>query len=534
MQHLHLEQYGIQGINHIIHNPSYEKLFQDEINPQLRNHEKGVLTKTGAVAVRTGAFTGRSPKDKYIVKDAKTEKTIWWDGVINKPVTQAVWTDLKRLVGEALSHKKIYVVDAFCGTNHNTRLKVRFIMEVAWQAHFVTNMFIRPTRKELASFEPDFVVMTGSKVTNPKWREHGLNSEVFVLFNLTERMAVIGGTWYGGEMKKGIFSVMNYINPLRGIASMHCSANVGERGDVALFFGLSGTGKTTLSADPNRYLIGDDEHGWDDDGVFNYEGGCYAKTINLREESEPEIWDAIRRDALLENVMVHQDGSVDFSDGSITENSRVSYPIYHIKKIILPSRAGHATKIVYLSADAFGVLPAVSILDDAQAQYHFLCGYTSKLAGTERGIKEPVPSFSPAFGEAFLTLHPTIYASELSRKMQRHHAKAYLVNTGWDGTGKRLAIKDTRAIIDAILNGFIEKAETQIIPILNLTVPLTLPRVETRILDPRETYPQASDWEIKARSLAAQYNKFFENYADHAPHLLKAGPQVQAEPALSL
>lgn len=526
MTKLNLTTYGINGTTQVIHNPSYEQLFQDETNPHLTGFEKGVLTNTGAVAVKTGVFTGRSPKDKYTVKDPKTENTIWWDGVINKPVSQPIWTELKTLITNELSRKKLYVVDVFCGTNKNTRLKVRFIMEVAWQAHFVTNMFIRPTRKELENFEPDFVVMNGSKATNPKWKEHGLNSEVFVLFNLTESMAVIGGTWYGGEMKKGIFSVMNYINPLRGIASMHCSANVGEKGDVAIFFGLSGTGKTTLSADPNRYLIGDDEHGWDDEGVFNYEGGCYAKTINLSEENEPDIWDAIRRDALLENVTVNNSGAIDFADKSITENTRVSYPIYHIKKIVLPSRAGHATKVIYLSADAFGVLPAVSILDDAQAQYHFLCGYTSKLAGTERGIKEPVPSFSPAFGEAFLTLYPTKYAEELVRKMQQHNAKAYLVNTGWNGTGKRISIKDTRAIIDSILNGSIENAKTQHVPILNLTVPIELPNVSADILDPRKTYAKPSEWELKARSLAAKYIKFFEQYADSAKHLVKAGPQL--------
>jgi len=526
MSKINLSKYGITGAKEIIHNPSYEQLFQDETNPSLTGFEKGIQTKTGAVCVKTGVFTGRSPKDKFIVKDAKTENTIWWDGNINKPVTEPVWKELKQLASKELSSKKLYVVDLFCGTNINTRLKVRFIMEVAWQAHFVTNMFIRPTRKELEDFEPDFVVMNASKATNPKWKEQGLHSEVFVVFNLTENMAVIGGTWYGGEMKKGIFSMMNYFNPLRGIASMHCSANVGEKGDVAIFFGLSGTGKTTLSTDPKRYLIGDDEHGWDDQGVFNYEGGCYAKTINLSEENEPDIWDAIRRDALLENVTVNDKGEIDFADKSVTENTRVSYPIYHIKKIVLPSRAGHATKVIYLSADAFGVLPAVSILTPAQAQYYFLCGYTSKLAGTERGIKEPVPSFSPAFGEAFLTLHPTKYAAELVRKMEQHNAKAYLVNTGWNGTGKRISIKETRAIIDAILDGSIEKAKTQVIPIMGLTVPTALPGVNANTLDPRKTYPKAADWEVKAKNLAAKYIKFFERYADKAKELIKAGPQL--------
>jgi phosphoenolpyruvate carboxykinase (ATP) len=402
-------------------------------------------------------------------------------------------------------------------------------MEVAWQAHFVTNMFIRPSHYELANFgEPDFVSLNGSKTTNPNWKEQGMNSENFILFNLTQKMCVIGSTWYGGEMKKGIFSLMNYYLPQKGIASMHCSANVGEDGDVAIFFGLSGTGKTTLSADPKRYLIGDDEHGWDDKGVFNYEGGCYAKTINLSKENEPDIWGAIRRDALLENVTVHDDGSIDFADSSVTENTRVSYPIYHINKIVLPSRAGHAKKIIYLSADAYGVLPPVSILDEKQAQYHFLCGYTSKLAGTERGITEPVPSFSPAFGEAFLTLHPTVYAGTLAKKMKEHGAKAYLVNTGWNGTGKRISIKDTRAIIDAIIDGSIEKAETKHIPIMNLTIPVKLNNVSEGILDPRDTYSDGKEWEAKATKLAGMYIENFKQYCDNedAIALIPAGPQL--------
>jgi phosphoenolpyruvate carboxykinase (ATP) len=527
---LDLSQYGITGVNEVIHNPSYEQLFQDEMNPKNEGYEKGVLTNTGAVAVKTGVFTGRSPKDRYIVKDAVSENTIWWDGTINRPVNGDVWKELKGLVQNELSNKpKLYVVDTYCGMNKDTRMKVRFIMEVAWQAHFVTNMFIRPSHYELANYgEPDFVVINGSKCTNPKWKEQGLNSEVFILFNLTEKMQIIGGTWYGGEMKKGMFSMMNYYLPQKGMASMHCSANVGEQGDVAVFFGLSGTGKTTLSADPKRYLIGDDEHGWDNNGVFNYEGGCYAKTINLSKENEPDIWRAIRRDALLENVTVRNDGSIDFADGSVTENTRVSYPIYFINKIVLPSKAGHAKKIIYLSADAFGVLPPVSILDDAQAQYHFLCGYTSKLAGTERGITEPLPSFSPAFGEAFLTLHPTVYASTLSKKMKEHGAKAYLVNTGWNGTGKRISIKDTRAIIDAIIDGSIDKAETVHIPILNLTAPKKLNNVSDGILDPRETYKDVKEWEEKAKRLGAKYVKNFEQYTDTeaGKALISAGPKL--------
>jgi len=525
-----LLKYGITGVQEIVYNPSYEELFQEEMNPKNEGFEKGILTNTGAVAVKTGVFTGRSPKDRYIVKDNVSENTIWWDGTINKPVSVDIWKDLKAVVQQELSNKsKLYVVDTFCGTNPDTRMKVRFIMEVAWQAHFVTNMFIRPSHHDLNNYgEPDFVVINASKCTNPKWKEQGLNSEVFVLFNLTERVQIIGGTWYGGEMKKGMFSMMNYYLPQKGVASMHCSANVGEQGDVAVFFGLSGTGKTTLSADPKRYLIGDDEHGWDDKGVFNYEGGCYAKVINLSKENEPDIWRAIRRDALLENVTVLPDGTPDYTDGSVTENTRVSYPIYFINKIVAPSKAGHASKIIYLSADAFGVLPPVSILDDAQAQYHFLCGYTSKLAGTERGIVEPLPSFSPAFGEAFLTLHPTVYASTLVKKMREHNAKAYLVNTGWSGTGKRISIKDTRAIIDAIIDGSIEKAETTHISILNLNVPTKLNNVSEGILDPRQTYKDVTEWEEKAKSLAAKYIKNFEQYCDTdaGKALISAGPKL--------
>ena len=530
MANLDLSKYGIVADAVIVHNPSYEQLFQAETDPSNQGYEVGKLTNTGAVAVDTGIFTGRSPKDRYIVKDATTEDTIWWDGTINKPVSTEVWNDLKALSLKQLSSaKKLYVVDTYCGTNEDTRMKVRFVMEVAWQAHFVTNMFIRPSQYELEHYgEPDFVVLNSSKTTNPNWKEQGLNSEVFVCFNLTEKLQIIGGTWYGGEMKKGMFAMMNYYLPLRGMASMHCSANVGKDGDVAVFFGLSGTGKTTLSADPKRYLIGDDEHGWDDNGVFNYEGGCYAKVISLSQENEPDIWQAIKRDALLENVTVREDGSVDYADGSKTENTRVSYPIYHINKIVLPSRAGHAKKIIYLSADAFGVLPPVSILDDKQAQYHFLCGYTSKLAGTERGITEPVPSFSPAFGEAFLTLHPTMYAKTLVSKMQEHGAKAYLVNTGWNGTGKRISIKNTRAIIDAIIDGSIENAEKVTLPVLNLTVPKALNNVSEGILDPRDTYADVNEWTEKAKCIDPKNIMNFEQYCDNddAKALIASGPQL--------
>ncbi|MDH6251951.1 phosphoenolpyruvate carboxykinase (ATP) [Chryseobacterium sp. H1D6B] len=527
-----LEKLGIKGDYELKYNPSYEELYQAEVSPENQGFEIAELTESGAVSVKTGIFTGRSPKDRYIVQDDVTKDTIFWDGKVNLPTSPEIFQSCKELVLDQLSaSKKIYVVDAFCGTNADTRLKVRFIVEVAWQAHFVTNMFIRPSHYELENFgEPDFIVMNGSKTTNPNWEAQGLNSENFVMFNLTEKLQIIGGTWYGGEMKKGMFAMMNYYLPLKGMASMHCSANVGEDGDVALFFGLSGTGKTTLSADPKRYLIGDDEHGWDNNGVFNYEGGCYAKVIDLSEEKEPDIFRAIKRDALLENVVV-KDGVSDYTDGSITENTRVSYPIYHINKIVLPSKAGHAKKIVYLSADAFGVLPPVSILDENQAQYHFLCGYTSKLAGTERGITSPEPSFSPAFGEAFLTLHPTMYSKTLIGKMKEHGAKAYLVNTGWNGTGKRISLKDTRAIIDAIIDGSIENAPKTTIPVMNLEIPTSLPNVSEGILDPRNTYSDVSEWEEKAKDLAAKYIKNFDQYCntEEGKKLIPSGPQLQEQ-----
>lgn len=529
-----LAGYGIHDVNEIIYNPSYELLFSEETKPSLKGCESGTLTNLGAVAVDTGIFTGRSPKDKYIVRDDVTCDTVWWADQgkgknDNKPLQQETWTHLKGLVTKQLSGKRLFVVDAFCGANADTRLKVRFITEVAWQAHFVKNMFIRPSDEELAEFKPDFIVMNGAKCTNPQWQEQGLNSENFVAFNLTERMQLIGGTWYGGEMKKGMFSIMNYLLPLKGIASMHCSANVGEKGDVAVFFGLSGTGKTTLSTDPKRKLIGDDEHGWDDDGVFNFEGGCYAKTINLSKEAEPDIYNAIKRDALLENVTVLTDGTVDFNDGSKTENTRVSYPIHHIENIVKPvSKAGHATKVIFLTADAFGVLPPVSRLTPEQTQYHFLSGFTAKLAGTERGVTEPTPTFSACFGAAFLTLHPTQYAEVLVKRMQAAGAKAYLVNTGWNGTGKRISIKDTRGIIDAILNGDIEEADTITLPIFDLAVPTALPGVDTDILDPRKTYADKSQWEEKVKDLAHRFVDNFDKYTDTpaGEALVKAGPKL--------
>ena len=529
-----LDKYGIHNVTEIIYNPSFDELFAAETDPNLKGFERGQVSELGAVNVMTGDFTGRSPKDKYIVKDAVTENTIWWTSEKakndNKPISQNTWEALKQNATAELSGKKLYVVDAFCGANIDTRLKVRFIMEVAWQAHFVKNMFIRPTEAELENFgEPDFVVINASKASFQDYKSHGLNSEVYIAFNLTEKMQLIGGTWYGGEMKKGMFSMMNYYLPLQGIASMHCSANKGKEGDVAVFFGLSGTGKTTLSTDPKRELIGDDEHGWDNDGVFNFEGGCYAKTIDLSKEHEPEIFGAIRRDALLENVTVDADGKIDFKDGSVTQNTRVSYPIEFIENIVKPvSKAGHAKKVIFLTADAFGVMPPVSKLTPEQTKYYFLSGFTAKLAGTERGVTKPEPTFSACFGKAFLSLHPTKYGEELVKKMEEHNATAYMVNTGWNGTGKRISIKDTRAIIDRILDGSIENAETQIVPLFNLAVPTALEGVDTNILDPRNTYAAASEWETKATDLAKLFIENFEHYTDNeeGKSLVAAGPQL--------
>ena len=529
-----LEQYGIVNVTEIIHNPSFELLYNEELNPNLEGYEKGQLSQLGAVNVLTGEFTGRSPKDKYIVEDAITKDTIWWNNQKapndNKPISSATWNALKQNSVNQLSGKKLYVVDAFCGANINTRLKVRFIMEVAWQAHFVKNMFIRPTEEELENFgEPDFVVINASKTEFKEFKSYNLNSEVYVAFNLTEKMQLIGGTWYGGEMKKGLFSLMNYYLPLQGIASMHCSANKGKDGDVAVFFGLSGTGKTTLSTDSKRELIGDDEHGWDDEGVFNFEGGCYAKTIDLSKENEPDIYGAIKKNALLENVTLDANGKINFHDTSITQNTRVSYPIEHIQNIVRPvSKAGHATKVIFLTADAFGVMPPVSKLTPEQTKYYFLSGFTAKLAGTERGVTEPTPTFSACFGKAFLSLHPTKYGEELVKKMEQHNATAYMVNTGWNGTGKRISIKDTRAIIDAILDGTIENAQTKIIPTFNFVVPTSLNNVSSEILDPRDTYTNSSVWEEKATNLAGLFIKNFVQYADNqeGENLIKFGPQL--------
>jgi phosphoenolpyruvate carboxykinase (ATP) len=539
MSTIDLSVYGIGQAEEIFYNPSYDLLYQHETDPSLEGWERGYLTSLGAINVDTGIFTGRSPKDKYIVKEPSSEQHVWWADPTkkkssdNKPINQEVWEHLKKISAQQLTGKRLYVVDAFCGANQNSRVCVRFVMEVAWQAHFVKNMFIRPTKEEEKVFKPDFVVLVASKTTNPNWKEQGLNSEVYVAFHLAEKMAVIGGTWYGGELKKGIFSIMNYYLPLEGMAAMHCSANVGKDGDVAIFFGLSGTGKTTLSTDPHRALIGDDEHGWDDDGVFNFEGGCYAKCIDLDPEKEPEIYAAIRRDALLESLDVDGNGNIDFSSKRKTENTRVSYPIYHIENIVKPvSKAGHAKKVIFLTADAFGVLPPVARLTPNQAQYHFLSGFTAKLAGTERGVVEPRPTFSSCFGQAFLLLHPSAYARELVRKMVNHRAKAYLINTGWIGgaygVGKRIDLASTRAIINSILDGSIDNAEFETLPIFNLQIPKSIEAVNSQILNPRNNWPNPADWEVAARDLAQKFIENFENFTDTeaGQKLVAAGPQI--------
>ena len=534
MAKIDLSKYGITGTTEIVYNPSYELLFKEETDSSLEGFEKGQESELGAVNVMTGIYTGRSPKDKFIVMDENSKDTVWWTSDEykndNHPASQEAWDTCKAIALKELSNKRLFVVDAFCGANADTRMAIRFIVEVAWQAHFVKNMFIQPTEEELENFKPDFVVYNASKAKVENYKELGLNSETAAMFNITSREQVILNTWYGGEMKKGMFSMMNYYLPLKGIASMHCSANTDMNGEnTAIFFGLSGTGKTTLSTDPKRLLIGDDEHGWDDNGIFNFEGGCYAKVINLDKESEPDIYNAIKRNALLENVTLDENGKIDFDDKSVTENTRVSYPIDHIEKIVRPISAAPAAKnVIFLSADAFGVLPPVSILTPEQTEYYFLSGFTAKLAGTERGITEPTPTFSACFGQAFLELHPTKYAEELVKKMKANNAKAYLVNTGWNGTGKRISIKDTRGIIDAILNGDIANAPTKTIPYFNIEVPTELPGVDTNILDPRDTYADASEWDEKAKDLAGRFIKNFAKYESNeaGKALVSAGPQL--------
>ena len=535
MANLDLTKYGITGTTEIVHNPSYELLFEEETKPELVGYEKGQVSELGAVNVMTGVYTGRSPKDKYIVMDENSKNTVWWTSDEykndNHPMSESTWATVKDIAKKELCRKRLFVVDAFCGANKDTRMAIRFIVEVAWQAHFVTNMFIKPTAEELENFEPDFVVYNASKAKVENYKELGLNSETCVAFNITSHEQVIINTWYGGEMKKGMFSMMNYFLPLKGMASMHCSANTDKEGkNTAIFFGLSGTGKTTLSTDPKRELIGDDEHGWDDDGVFNFEGGCYAKVINLSKENEPDIWNAIRPNALLENVTVDKKGKIDFADKSVTENTRVSYPIFHIDNIVKPvSKAPAAKKVIFLSADAFGVLPPVSILTPEQTKYYFLSGFTAKLAGTERGITEPTPTFSACFGAAFLSLHPTKYGEELVKRMKQSGATAYLVNTGWNGTGKRISIKDTRGIIDAILDGSIDKAPTKTLPVFDFKIPTALPGVDPKILDPRDTYKNAKEWDEKAADLAGRFVKNFEKFTGNAEgkKLVAAGPHLK-------
>lgn len=538
MEKIDLTQYGIKGTPEIIHNPDYKVLFDEETKEGLEGFEIGRISELGAVNVMTGEFTGRSPKDKFIVDDETSHDTVWWTSEAypndNHRATTKAWHAVKEIAQEELSNKRLFVVDAFCGANKDTRMAVRFIVEVAWQAHFVTNMFIRPTEEELKNFKPDFVVYNASKAKVENYKGLGLHSETAVLFNLTEHEQVIVNTWYGGEMKKGMFSMMNYFLPLKGIAAMHCSANTDKEGkNTAIFFGLSGTGKTTLSTDPKRLLIGDDEHGWDDNGVFNFEGGCYAKVINLDMHAEPDIYGAIKRNALLENVTLNDGGAIDFADKSVTENTRVSYPLSHIKGTVLDIVSDHsagpaAKSVIFLSADAFGVLPPVSILTPEQMEYYFLSGFTSKLAGTERGITKPTPTFSACFGQAFLELHPTKYAEELVKRMKANGTEAYLVNTGWNGSGKRISIRDTRGIIDDIHSGAINKAPTKKIQYFDLEIPTELPGVDSKILDPKDTYMNPLDWENEAKMLAKMFIDNFKKYEtnDIGKALVAAGPEL--------
>ncbi|MCI0531201.1 MAG: phosphoenolpyruvate carboxykinase (ATP) [candidate division Zixibacteria bacterium] len=521
-----LSYLGIKDYSELYHNLSYDQLFSHETDPGLKGWERGFATGTGAVAVDTGKFTGRSPKDKYIVREDSSHKNIWWTQTgtkrpsDNQPISEEIWRELKTLAVNRLNGRKLYVMDAFCGANPSSRLSIRLVTEVAWMAHFAKNMFIRPTEEELKNFRPDFTILNACHVTNPNYQKMGLRSEVFVAFNIKEKMCVIGGTWYGGEIKKGIFSMMNYFLPLRGIGAFHCSANQGKSGDTALFFGLSGTGKTTLSTDPNRLLIGDDEHGWDDAGVFNFEGGCYAKCIGLDPIKEPEIFRAIKKDALLENVDFDpKTGAVDFGSSKRTENTRVSYPIHHIKNIVRPvSKGGHPKNIIFLTFDAFGVLPPVSKLTGGQAMYHYLNGYTARVAGTELGVTEPRATFSACFGAAFLTLNPTVYADILGKKMKQHDSSAYLVNTGLVsggfGVGKRINLKQTRAIITAILNGSLENVETEKLPIFGLQIPKKVAGVESEILNPRNCWQDKSSYDKAAAQLGSMFVENFTRFTD--------------------
>ncbi len=493
----------------------YRNLDTDTLIDHAVENEGAKISSAGALMIDTGIFTGRSPKDKYFVNADPSNKYIAW-GDVNAPITADIYKSLLENSKQQLSGKDLYVTDLYCGASEDSRKSVRFITEIAWQAHFVKNMFIVPSEEDLESFEPEFTVYNSCKTTNPNWKEQDLNSEVYVAFDVEANEAVIGGTWYAGEMKKGIFSMMNYWLPLEGKMAMHCSANVGKDGDVALFFGLSGTGKTTLSTDANRALIGDDEHGWDNDGVFNFEGGCYAKVIDLDASSEPEIFAAIKKGAILENVVADEDGNVDYTDSSKTQNTRVSYPINHIENIQEGSCAGHPTNIIFLSADAFGILPPVSKLTKEQAMYYFLSGYTAKVAGTERGVTEPTATFSACFGEAFLPLHPTDYAKLLGEKIDEHNVNVYLVNTGWTGgaygTGKRMSIKDTRACINGILDGSILNSEFETTKTFNFNVPKTLGSIDPKVLNPREAWEDKAEFDTKRDELASMFVKNFKKY----------------------
>ncbi len=537
ISNLNLNEVGISDWKEIFYNLSYDELYKAETDPSLEGFDLGVVTALGAVTIDTGKFTGRSPNDKYIVEDDITKDTVWWasgeaSGSDNKKLSQEAWVHLKDISAKQLSDKKLYVMDGFCGTNEDTRMSIRLVTEIAWMAHFFKNMFIRPSDEELKNFKPDWTILNACKTSCKDFEKYGMRSEVFGAFNVTERMTVIGGTWYGGEIKKGIFSIMNYFLPLKGIGAFHCSANQGKDGDTALFFGLSGTGKTSLSTDPKRALIGDDEHGWDNDGIFNFEGGCYAKCINLTHEKEPDIFDAIKKDALLENVELNDKGGVDFASSKKTQNTRVSYPLFHINNIVKPvSKGTHPNHIIFLTCDAFGVLPPVAKLTKEQAMYHYLAGYTAKVAGTELGVKEPQATFSACFGKAFLLVHPTMYAEILAKKMEEHNSHAWLINTGWVsgkyGVGHRIPIKDNRVTIDAILDGTLEKANYENLSTLNLSIPDKLEGLQSSV-NPRDAWENKEEYDETVKKLAQMFIDNFNGFTDteRGKSLVSAGPQI--------
>jgi len=531
---LALDKMGFTDLGQVLRNLPVEDIIENIVD-----HQEGTLGLNGAVMVDTGRYTGRSPKDKYFVDEESSNKNLWW-GPVNAKIDESIFDDLYEQVVDYYNHSddsNTYVFDGFAGADPTYRLNVRIIAKKAWQAHFAHNMFIRPENGELDGFNPDFTIINASDVYNEKFEAYGMHSKTFIIFHMAKQIAIIGGTEYGGEMKKGIFSVLNYMLPLQGVLAMHCSANVDKNGEnPAIFFGLSGTGKTTLSTDPERLLIGDDEHGWSDDGIFNFEGGCYAKVIDLNPEHEPDIYNAIRHGALLENVVFDEETKeIDFTDDSKTQNTRVSYPLNYIDNSVYgqgkPSMSGHPETIIFLTCDAYGILPPVSKLTPEQAMYHFISGYTAKVAGTERGITEPVATFSPCFGGPFLTLHPLKYAELLKQKMNQHQVPAYLVNTGWVGASaqsgaKRISLPVTRQIIHATLDGSIDSSTFEVDPYFGIMVPQCLGDIDPDILVPAKAWKDQTEYNNIAKKLVKKFQKNFEQYDLGDAEILSAGPKI--------